>query len=82
MDVRVNFGNSRSNRYSSRSLSDIGRTLYGVCLTRCPPIGGAAKRRATKIRPKAVGSGIFGGFSNFEKCRSEAGDVISGVAVD
>ena len=44
---------------------------------------GHAKRRATKIRTKAVGCGIFGRFSNFHKCRSEvAGDVISGVAVD
>ena len=44
---------------------------------------GKAKRRATKIRPKAVGSGIFGRFSNFGKGRPEVpGDVISGVAVD
>ena len=44
---------------------------------------GQVKRRATKIRPKAVGSGIFGRFPNFDKCPSEvAGDVISGVAVD
>ena len=44
---------------------------------------GQAKRRATKIRPKSVGSGIFGRFRNFYNCRSEvAGDVISGVAVD
>ena len=44
---------------------------------------GQAKRRATKIRLKAVGSGIFGRFPNFAKRRSEvAGDVISGVAVD
>ena len=42
-----------------------------------------AKRSATKIRPKAVRSGIFGRFLNVGKCRSEvAGDVISGVAVD
>ena len=41
-----------------------------------------AKRRATKIRPKAVGSGTFGRFANFDRYRSEAaGDVISGVAV-
>ena len=44
---------------------------------------GQAQRRATKIRPETVGSGIFGRFPNFNKCRSEvAGDVISGVAVD
>ena len=44
---------------------------------------GQAKYRATKIRFKAVGGGIFGRFTNFDKCRSEvAGDVISGVAVD
>ena len=37
-----------------------------------------AKRCATQIRPKAVGGGIFGHFSNFDKCRLEvAGDVIS-----
>ena len=42
-----------------------------------------AKRRATKIRPKAVRSGIFGHFPNFDKCRSEvAGDAISGVAMN
>ena len=40
---------------------------------------GQAKRRATQIRPKAVGGGIFGRSSNFDKCRLElAGDVISG----
>ena len=40
-------------------------------------------RRCTKIRPKAVGGGIFGRFSNFEKCRSEAADdIMSNVAVD
>jgi len=44
---------------------------------------GEAKRRATKIRPKALRSGIFSHFPNFDKCRSEvAGDVISGVAVE
>ena len=41
---------------------------------------GQAKRCNTKIRLKAVKSSIFGRFSNFAKCRSEAaGDVISGV---
>ena len=44
---------------------------------------GQAKRRPTKIRPKALGSGIVGRFSNYDKCRSEvACDIISGVAVD
>ena len=44
---------------------------------------GQANRRATKIRPKAVGSSIFGCFPSFDKCRSEvAGDVISSVAVE
>ena len=44
---------------------------------------GQAKRHATKIRPKAVGSGIFGRFPNFDKCRSEvAGYVVSGVTMD
>ena len=44
---------------------------------------GQAKRHVTKIRPKAVGGGMFGHFSNFGKCQSEvAGDVISGVAID
>ena len=44
---------------------------------------GQGKRRATKSRPKAVGSGIFGRSANFNKCRSEiAGDVIAGVAID
>ena len=44
---------------------------------------GQAKHRATGIRPKAVGSGIFSRFPNFDKCQSEEpGDVISGVAVE
>ena len=43
---------------------------------------GQAKRRTTKIRPKAVGCGIFGRFSSFDKCRLEvAGDVVSGANV-
>ena len=51
--------------------------------TRCPPIGEAARRCATTIRLKAVGSRIFGRFANFDKCRSKIlVDVISGVAVD
>ena len=42
---------------------------------------GQAKRSA-KIRPKAVGRGIFVNFSNFDKRRQEvADDVISGLAV-
>ena len=50
---------------------------------RCSPIGGEVNRRATQIRPKAVESGIFSHFPNFDKCRSQvAGDVISGVVVD
>ena len=44
---------------------------------------GQEKRRNTKLRLKAVGSGIFDCFSNFDKCRPEvAGDIISDVAVD
>ena len=44
---------------------------------------GQAKRSDTKIRPKAVGSGIFSRVANFDKSRlKEAGDVISDVAVD
>ena len=43
---------------------------------------GQAKRHDTKIRPKAVGGGIFGRFSNFDLYRTEvADDVITGVAV-
>ena len=39
---------------------------------------GQPKRRATTVRPKAVGSGIFGHFSNFDECRTEVtGDVLS-----
>ena len=41
------------------------------------------KRRATKIRPKAVGGDIFRHFSKFKKCLPEvADDDVSGVAVD
>ena len=48
-----------------------------------PQLVWQVKRRATKIRPKAVGRSIFGRFPNFNKYRSEVtGDVISGVAVD
>ena len=44
---------------------------------------GQAKRRATRIRPKAVRSAVFGRFANFDKCRSEVtGDVVFGVAAD
>ena len=42
-----------------------------------------AKRRATKIRPKAVEAAFSAVYSNFEKSRpEEAGDVISGAALD
>ena len=41
-----------------------------------------AKRKATKIRPKSAAGGIFGRFSNFDKCRLEvADDAISDMAV-
>ena len=51
--------------------------------TRRSPIGGAGKRRTTKIRPKAVGGGIFGCYLNFDKCRPEvADDVVSSAAID
>ena len=44
---------------------------------------GQQKSHSTKIRPKAVGGGILGRFSNVDKCRPEvAGDVIFGTAVD
>ena len=36
-----------------------------------------------EIRPKAVGFGIFGGASNFDKCRLKvAGDVISSATLE
>ena len=38
------------------------------------------KRRLTKIRSKAVGSGIFGRFSNFDKCQSDV--VVDYVGTD
>ena len=43
-----------------------------------------AKRRATEIRPKAVGDGIFDCFSNFDECRPEVADdaIISGLVVE
>ena len=44
---------------------------------------GQANRSATKIRPQAVEDGIFGRFSNFDKCTLKvASDVISGVAME
>ena len=46
-----------------------------------PTNWGQAKRCAIQIRPKAVGSGIFGRFSYFDKFRSEVtGGAISGVS--
>ena len=57
-------------------------TFFYVHQQEAHQLVGQAKRRATKIRLKAVGSGIIGRFPNIDKCRSEvAGDVISGVAV-
>ena len=39
--------------------------------------------RSAEIQPKAVGSGIFGNFSNFDNCPPDvAGDVLSGAAMD
>ena len=79
----------------SRNYSVQRREFKGQIATDCNTVGlgshqqdayqlvGQAKRRPNKIRPKAVGSGIFDRFANFDKCRSEAaGDVISGAAVD
>ena len=44
---------------------------------------GQAKRRTTKIRPQTVGGGIFGRFSNFDKCRPEvSGEVISDMTIE
>ena len=52
-------------------------------ITRLPPIGGQAKRRTTKIRPKPLEGSIFGCFWNFDKCRPEvADDVISSIPVE
>ena len=46
-------------------------------------VGGQVKIRTTKIRPKAVGGGTFGRYSNVGKCRTErCGDVTSSLAVD
>ena len=42
---------------------------------------GQEKHLATKIRSTAAGIGIFGRFSNFDKCRSEvARDVMAALA--
>ena len=61
----------------------LARPLSVLLWTRSPPIVRQAKRRATKIRPKSVGSDIFGRIPNSDKCRSEvAGDVIPGADVD
>ena len=41
-----------------------------------------AKRRATKIQPKAIGGPIFGRFSNFDKCRpGVGGDIVPGLSM-
>ena len=45
--------------------------------------GGQAKCRVTKIRPKAIGSGIFGRILNYDNYRPEvACDAISDISVD
>ena len=80
MDVRLNFGDYRSNR--SR---DIRAAQFVNDERRRPTdtvVEGQAKRRATKIRYKAVRARIFGRISNFDKCRPKvSADVISGTAV-
>ena len=44
---------------------------------------GQAKRRATKIRPKASDTAFMAVFSNFDNCRPEvADDVTSGVVAE
>ena len=44
---------------------------------------GQAKRRATIIRPKAAGRGIFGRALNSDNCRMKvASDVMSGVTLN
>ena len=44
---------------------------------------GQAKRRATKLRPKTLGGGIFSPFSNVDNFRPEIfEDVQSGVVVE
>ena len=61
-----------------RPLKYVDRRKQGACY-----LVGLVKRRATRIRPKAVRSGIFCRFANFDTCRSEAaGDVIFGMALD
>ena len=56
--------------------------VLSLLKTRCPPVGGAAKRRTTKFDPKPSDAGICGHFSNFDKYRSEvASDVMFVVDV-
>ena len=56
----------------------VGLTVADKCVTFRDP----RSNRSGEIRLKAVGCGIFGRFSNFDKCRPEgAGDVTSGMAV-
>ena len=43
-------------------VSNVLLNLYTFSRTRRPPIGGAGKRRITKIRRQAVAGGIFGCF--------------------
>ena len=51
--------------------------------TGSPPIGGQAKRHATKIHPKLLEATFSAVFSNFDKRWPEvADDVIFSVAVD
>ena len=47
---------------------------------KCEQFSDPRLNHSEEIRPKAVGGGIFGRFSNFDKCRPEAtSDVISGA---
>ena len=69
--------------YPADLRGQLSPTIVWNLVILAPPSGGQIKRRATRIGPNAVGSGIFGRILNFDKCRSQgAGDAISGVVVE
>ena len=63
------------------------RHIRQFCGVNCPDkrvkFRDPSLNRSGEIRPKVEACGIFGRFSNFDKCRPAAADeVISGVALD
>ena len=60
-----------------------GRFVSPIVPDKCEKFSDPHLNHSGAIPPEAVAGGIFGRFSNFNKCRSEvSGDVILGKAVE